>query len=40
MRAGILAVLCFGFIPFLQDLTMIIVAVTFLAAGVASVLAS
>ena len=35
---GIVVVLCSGFISFLQDLTMIIVAVTFLAAGVSSVL--
>lgn len=37
---GIAAILCSGFIAALQDYTMVIVAVTFLAAGVASCLAS
>ena len=37
---GIVAILCSGFVPALQDYTMIIVAVMFLAAGVASCLAS
>ena len=37
---GIAAILCSGFITFLQDLTMIIVAVMFLAAGIASTLLS
>ncbi|MBR2459718.1 MAG: YfcC family protein [Clostridia bacterium] len=37
---GILAVLSSGFIPFLQDLTMIIVAVMFLSAGIAASLLS
>lgn len=37
---GIAAVLCSGFIPALQDYTMIIVAVMFLAAGIASTLIS
>ncbi|MBQ9116928.1 MAG: YfcC family protein [Clostridia bacterium] len=40
LGAGILAVLCSGFIPFLQDFTMIIVAVMFLAAGIVSSLLS
>jgi len=37
---GILLVLCSAVLPFLQDLTMIIVAVMFLAAGLAAVLVS
>ena len=37
---GIAAILCSGFITFLQDFTMIIVAVMFLAAGIASTLLS
>lgn len=37
---GILAVLCSGFLTFLQDYTMIIIAVAFLAAGISSVLVS
>lgn len=37
---GILLVLSSGFLPFLRDLTMIIVAVMFLAAGIAATLAS
>ena len=40
MGIGILLVLCSPFIPALQDLTMIIVAVTFLIAGIASCIAS
>jgi len=36
MGAGILIVLCSGFLTFLQDYTMIIVAVMFLAAGIVS----
>ena len=36
---GIAVILCSGFIPALQDYTMIIVAVTFLAAGIVSCLA-
>lgn len=40
LGAGILAVLCSGFIPALQDFTMIIVAVMFLAAGIVSTLVS
>ena len=40
LGAGILTVLCSGFIPALQSLTMIIVAVTFLIAGVVSTLVS
>ncbi len=40
LGAGIALVLCSGFIPFLRDLTMIIVAVMFLAAGIAAVLAA
>ena len=40
LGAGILLVLCSGFIPFLQDLTMIIVAVAFLAAGITACLVS
>ena len=39
LGVGIAAILCSGFIPALQDYTMIIVAVTFLAAGIASTLA-
>ena len=39
LGVGILTVLCSGFIPALQDLTMIIVAVTFLAAGITATLA-
>ncbi len=38
LGVGITAILCSGFIPALQDLTMIIVAVTFLAAGIVSCL--
>ena len=38
LGVGILAVLLSGFIPFLQDLTMIIVAVMFLVAGIVSTL--
>lgn len=38
--AGILIVLSSAFLPFLQDYTMIIVALTFLAAGIAATLAS
>lgn len=38
LGSGIAIILCSGFIPFLQDLTMIIVAVTFLIAGIVSVL--
>lgn len=37
---GIVLVLCSTFLPFLQDLTMIIVAVTFLAAGITATLVS
>lgn len=40
LGAGILTVLCSGFIPALQSLTMIIVAVTFLIAGIVSTLVS
>ena len=40
LGAGIALVLCSGFIAFLRDLTMIIVAVTFLAAGIAACLVS
>jgi len=40
LGAGIGAILCSGFIPALQDYTMIIVAVMFLAAGVISCLVS
>ena len=40
LGAGILLVLCSGFIPALQDYTMIIVAVMFLAAGIAACLVS
>ena len=40
LGSGIVVILCSGFIPALQDLTMIIVAVTFLLAGVISVLVS
>ncbi|MBQ2756822.1 MAG: YfcC family protein [Oscillospiraceae bacterium] len=40
LGAGILFVLCSGFITALQDYTMIIVAVMFLAAGIVSTLAS
>ncbi len=40
LGAGILLVLCSGFIPALQDYTMIIVAVMFLAAGIVSTLVS
>ncbi len=40
LGAGIAVILCSGFITFLQDYTMIIVAVMFLAAGIASTLAS
>ena len=35
---GILTVLCSSFLPFLQDYTMVVVAVTFLVAGIASTL--
>jgi len=38
LGAGILLVLCSGFLPALQDYTMIIVAVMFLAAGIVSTL--
>ena len=37
---GILLVLCSTFLPFLQDITMVIVAVMFLAAGIAATLVS
>jgi len=40
LGAGIAAVLCSGFIPALQDVTMVIVAVMFLAAGVTAALVS
>ena len=40
LGAGILLVLCSGFIPALQDYTMIIVAVMFLVAGIVSTLAA
>lgn len=40
LGVGILLVLCSTFLPVLQDLTMIIVAVMFLAAGIAATLAS
>ncbi len=40
LGAGILLVLCSGFIPALQDVTMIIVAVAFLAAGITACLVS
>ena len=40
LGAGIAVILCSGFIPALQDYTMIIVAVMFLAAGVLSTLVS
>lgn len=40
LGAGILAILCSPFIPALQDLTMVIVAVMFLAAGIVSTLLS
>lgn len=40
LGVGILLVLCSGFLTFLQDYTMIIVAVMFLAAGVTACLAS
>lgn len=40
LGSGILLVLCSGFIPALQDYTMIIVAVMFLAAGIVSTLVS
>ena len=40
LGAGIAAVLCSGFIPVLQDVTMVIVAVMFLAAGVTATLVS
>lgn len=40
LGAGIALVLCSGFIPALRDFTMIIVAVMFLAAGIAAVLAA
>ena len=39
MGVGIAVILCSGFVPALQDYTMIIVAVTFLAAGIVSALA-
>jgi len=38
LGVGIAIILCSGFIPALQDYTMIVVAVTFLAAGIASCL--
>ena len=38
MGVGIAAILCSGFIPALQDYTMIIVALTFLSAGIVSAL--
>ena len=38
MGAGIAAILCSGFVPALQDYTMIIVALTFLSAGIVSAL--
>lgn len=40
LGAGIVTVLCSGFIPALQDFTMIIVAVMFLVAGIVSTLVS
>ena len=40
LGAGIATVLCSGFIPALQDFTMIIVAATFLVAGIVSTLVS
>ena len=40
LGVGILLVLCSTFLPFLQDLTMIIVAVMFLAAGITATLVS
>lgn len=40
LGCGIVTVLCSGFITFLQDYTMIIVAVTFLCAGIVSALLS
>ena len=40
LGVGILSILCSGFIPALQDYTMIIVAVTFLLAGILSTLVS
>ena len=40
LGAGILLVLCSSFLPFLQDLTMVIVAVMFLCAGIVATLAS
>ncbi len=40
LGAGILLVISSGFLPFLRDFTMIIVAVMFLAAGIAATLAS
>lgn len=40
LGAGIVTILCSGFIPALQDYTMIIVAVMFLVAGIVSVLVS
>lgn len=40
LGVGIVAILCSGFIPALQDYTMIIVAVTFLVAGVVSTLSA
>ncbi len=40
LGAGILLVLCSTFVPFLQDLTMVIVAVMFLCAGIVATLAS
>ena len=40
LGAGIAVILCSGFVPALQDYTMIIVAVMFLAAGVVSTLVS
>lgn len=40
LGAGIAVILCSGFIPALQDLTMVIVAVMFLAAGIVATLVS
>ena len=40
LSVGIVAIVCSGFIPALQDFTMIIVAITFLIAGVTSTLVS
>lgn len=40
LGAGILTILCSGFIPAIQDYTMIIVAVMFLAAGITATLVS